>query len=147
MSNIEQALVAAASAFLQAMSSAAQPPAAPPSYPPPAAPVAPPPPPAPVAPPQANTYAPPGTMPGAPYSQPPAPAPQGLPFTNNIEAQNWTTAAWNAAVAVNQDQAQAEFGALMGQLGTADFNHIGPEKFPILYNGVMAIKAKMGIQG
>ena len=141
MSNIEQALVAAASAFLQAMNSAAQPPAAPPSYPPPAAPVAPPPPPAPVAPPA------PPAMPAAPFQQPPAPAPQGLPFTNNIEAQNWTTAAWNAAVAVNQDQAQAEFGALMGQLGTADFNHIGPEKFPILYNGVMAIKAKMGIPG
>lgn len=144
MSNIEQALVAAASAFLQAMNSAAehtQLAAAPPSYPPPAAPVAPPPPPAPVAPPA------PPAMPAAPFQQPPAPAPQGLPFTNNIEAQNWTTAAWNAAVAVNQDQAQAEFGALMGQLGTADFNHIGPEKFPILYNGVMAIKAKMGIPG
>lgn len=85
--------------------------------------------------------------PMAPPQMPQAPQQQAYPFHDSVSAGAWTTLAWNACVAANQDVAQAEFVALMGALGTTDFNQIGPDKFNTLYNGVQAIKAKMGIQG
>lgn len=141
LENHIQALTAAVQALtaqLQGSSAPAVPqPAAQPSYPAPQ-PMAPPPmqqqlqAPPPMAPPQ---------MPQAPQQQ------QAYPFHDSVSAGAWTTLAWDACVAANQDVAQAEFVALMGALGTTDFNQIGPDKFAVLFNGVQAIKAKMGIPG
>lgn len=133
-----QALTAAVQALttqLQGSSAPAVPqPAAQPSYPAPQQ-MAPPP--------MQQQMAPP---PMAPPQMPQAPQ-QQYPFHDSVSAGAWTTLAWNACVAANQDVAQAEFVALMGALGTTDFNQIGPDKFAVLFNGVQAIKAKMGIQG
>lgn len=106
------------------------------------------------APPQQNTYAPPGTMPGAPFQQqaaPPQYAPQpqqgGYPFTDNVTAAAWAKGVWNQAAAVNQDAAMQKFSALMQGLGAVDFDHLTPDKFPMLFAGIQQIKAEMGIPG
>lgn len=91
----------------------------------------------------------PAPMPVAPFQPAPvAPAaPAGLPFTDNVSAAAWATAAWQQTAAVNQDVAMADFGALMQAMGAADFNQLTPDKFPMLYQGVQALMAKLGIAG
>ena len=96
----------------------------------------------------AATIAPTPPMPAQPF--PPAaqaPAPAGLPFTDNVSAAAWATDAWQKAAAVNQDVAMAKFGAMMQALGAADFNHLTPDKFPLLFQSIQAIKAELGIPG
>lgn len=91
--------------------------------------------------------APPAQQPA--YQPPPVQqAPQGqYPFTDNVSAATWAKGVWNQAAAINQEAAMQKFAALMQGLGAVDFDHLTPDKFPGLFQGIQQIKAEMGIQG
>ena len=100
-------------------------------------------------PPQAPAQQPMAPPPMQQYTPPPPPqAPQSqYPFHDNVTASAWISDIWNKACAVNEEVARADFGVLLGQLGTADLNSLTPGHFPILFNGGQALKAKLGIPG
>lgn len=131
--SLEQALVAAASAFLAAMNSAAQPPAqasAPAFVPPPAAPVTPA-----FVPPVAAAPAP--AMPPTPTFAPPAPAAPvaAVPFSDQAGLIAWTTAAYHALGPKGEG-----IGQIMQSLGAGAISDIKPEQYGQFVAAVEALR-------
>lgn len=132
--SLEQALVAAASAFLAAMNSAAQPPtqASTPAFvPPQQAPVTPA-----FVPPVAPVAAPP--MPGLPnFAAPAAAAPvaQQVPFSDQAGLIAWTTAAYHALGPKGEG-----IGQIMQSLGAGAISDIKPEQYAQFVAAVEALR-------
>ena len=129
--SLEQALVAAAQAFLAAMNSATQPPAqaSAPAFVPPQQ--------APVTPPSAAPVAAPPAMPPMPTFAPPAPAAPvaTVPFSDQAGLIAWTTAAYHALGPKGEG-----IGQIMQSLGAGAISDIKPEQYGQFVAAVEALR-------